>query len=259
MFKNAIISGYILFPIEAVDLFNFDWEQPKALMSLTTYGPSIPVGDPEDSLILNNLRRFWFWLNSPKLHGVFNKTYIILLMVYPLIVYKIKDRSALLIIYMLALVQFFILWNNSPQYRFFFVFIIFLSIQIFVSFFKKKSLVTYFVMASILLSAVPLFFDISLKALTVNSFALKLTEFNSKNILVPEKNSKLNTKYSKENIDGFEFYSPIETDFFWGTGNGDLPCVNKDQLNFFREHYKYVPHLRTNELKDGFRSLKIDD
>jgi hypothetical protein len=257
--KNAIISGYVLFPIEAVDLFNFDWKQPKALMSLSTYGTSVATADPEASLILNNFRRLLFWLNTPKLHGVFNKAYIILLLVYPWFIYKTKARRALLVIYILALVQFLILWNNSPQYRFFFVFIIFLSIQIFVSFFKKKNLVIYFAMASIFLSAVPLFFEVSIKALTVNSLALKLTEFNSKNILIPEKNSKINTKYSKENIDGFEFYSPIENTFFWGTGNGNLPCVNKNQINYIREHYKYTPQLRTNKLKDGFKSLKIVD
>ena len=114
-------------------------------------------------------------------------------------------------------------------------------------------------MASIFLSAVPLFFEVSLKALTVNSLALKLTEFNSKNILIPEKNSKINTKYIKENIDGFEFYSPIENTFFWGTGNGRLPCVNKDQLNYIKKYYNYVPQLRTKNIKDGFKSLKIDN
>lgn len=258
--KNAIISGYALFPIEAVDLFNFDWKQPKALMSLSTYGTAAALNDnPDVSLFINSIRRFLFWLNTPKLHGVFNKTYILLLLIYPWVIYKIKSRRSLLIIYMLALLQFVILWNSSPQYRFFFVFIIFLSIQIFVSLFKNKNILLYFVFVSVFLSGVPLFIEVNLKAFTNNSLALKLTEFNLKNILIPEKNSKNNTEYSKENIDGFDFYSPINNTFFWGTGNGNLPCVNKNQINYIREHYKYTPQLRTNKLKDGFRSLKIED
>ena len=258
--KNAIISGYALFPIEAVDLFNFDWKQPKALMSLSTYGTSVAANsDPDVSPFLNSIRRFLFWLNSPKLHGVFNKVYILLLLIYPWFIYKIKSKGALLIIYFLALLQFIILWNSSPQYRFFFVFIIFLSIEIFVSLFKYKNWIVFFVLISVFLSAIPLFIEINLKAFTNNSLALTLTEFNSKNLLIPEKNSKNNTEYSKENIDGFEFYSPINNPFFWGTGNGNLPCVNKNQINYIREYYKYTPQLRTNKLKDGFKSLKIED
>ena len=88
---------------------------------------------------------------------------------------------------------------------------------------------------------------------------MTLAEFNSKNLLIPEKNSKNNTEYSKENMGGFEFYSPINNPFFWGTGNGNLPCVNKNQINYIREYYKYTPQLRTNKLKDGFKSLKIED
>ena len=258
--KNVIISGYALFPIEVVDLFNFDWKQPKVLMSLSTYGTSVAAySDPDVSLFLNSVRRFLFWLNTPKLHGVFNKTYILLLLIYPWFIYKLKTRGALLTIYIVALLQFVILWNSSPQYRFFFVFIIFLSIQILVSLFKNKKILIYFVLAGIFLSAVPLFIEVNLKAFTNNSLALKLTGFNLKNMLIPEKNSKNNTEYSKENIDGFEFYSPINNTFFWGTGNGNLPCVNKNQINYIRKSYNYTPQLRTNMLKDGFKSLKVED
>ncbi len=257
LFKNIIISGYMLFPIEVIDFFNFDWKQPKALMSLSTYGSA--YSDQDASFFLNIVRRFLFWLNTPRLHGIFNKTYIVLLLVYPWFIYKIKNRSALLFIYLLALLQFIILWNSSPQYRFFFVFIIFLSIQIVVSLFKNKNVLTYFVAASIFLSTVPLFYKVNLKAVTINPLALNLTKFNLKNIFIPEKNSKNNTKYSKENIEGFDFYSPIDNAFFWGTGNGNLPCVNKNQIIYIRETYKYVPQLRTKKLKDGFKSLKLEE
>ena len=209
--KNAIISGFALFPIEAVDVFNFDWKQPKVLMSLSTHRTSFAaIADPDASLFLNSIRRFLFWLNAPKLHGLFNKTYILLLLIYPWFMYKLKSSYALLIIYILALLQLIILWNSSPQYRFFFVFIIFLSIQIFVSLFKNKNWLVIFVFAGIVLGAVPLFIEVNLKAFTNNSLALKLTEFNLKNMLIPEKNSKIETEYSKENINGFEFYREWE-------------------------------------------------
>jgi len=257
--KNAIISGYVLFPIEAIDFFNFDWKQPSALLSFNTYVTSAPANGNQDISFLNTIHRFLFWLNTPKLEGFFNKLYILLLLVFPWFIYKLKNRKPLFIIYILALLQLLILWNYSPHYRFFFVFIVFLSIQLVVSLFKNKNNVIYFVMASVFLCTIPLFFQVGLKAFTTNSLALQLSVFNAKNIVIPEKNSKNNTKYSKENIDGFEFYSPIDTAFFWGTGDGDLPCVNKDQLNYIKKYYNYVPQLRTVKLKDGFKSVKIDN
>ena len=57
------------------------------------------------------------------------------------------------------------------------------------------------------------------------------------------------------NINGFKFYSPSDDAFFWATGNGNLPCVNKKQVNYIKQSFGYVPQLRSKELKNGFKSL----
>jgi hypothetical protein len=53
------------------------------------------------------------------------------------------------------------------------------------------------------------------------------------------------------------YYSPQKPPFFWLTGNGALPCVNKEQLDYFETNFHYVPQLRTENLKDGFYPKKI--
>ena len=257
--KNILISGYLLFPIDAIDLFNFDWKQPKALIEFYNYGTYLAGFDNKDVSQLTILERFWFWLTISKLHGFFNKLFILLLIIYPWFIYKSNNKSSLSIIYILAVLQFIILWNSSPQYRFFFVFIMFFSIQVFISIFKKKKLISFFIAGSIFLSAIPIFFEVNLNAVTKNPFAMILSTFNSKNILIPEGISKTITAFSKENINGFEFNSPSDDTFFWATGNGNLPCVNKQQIEFIKNSYNYIPQLRTANLKDGFKSIKIEE
>ncbi len=254
--KNTIISGYLLFPIETIDLFNFDWKQPKELVQFYNYGTYLAGFDNQEVTNLGLVDRFLFWLNISKLHGVFNKVYILLLIIFPFFILKSKTKKPISIIYFLAILQLIILWNNSPQYRFFFVFIIFLSLQIVVSLFKNKDVLNYLLAFAIFLSIIPLFFEFNLSNFTKNSFAMKLSNFEGKNIFIPEGKSKINTTFTLEIIDGFKFHSPSEDAFFWATGNGNLPCVNKNQVSYIKETFNYIPQLRTKELKDGFKSRK---
>jgi hypothetical protein len=50
----------------------------------------------------------------------------------------------------------------------------------------------------------------------------------------------------------------MDTSFFWGTGEGALPCVNALQLEYFKDQFHYIPQLRTQNIKDGFYSKKVD-
>ena len=163
-----------------------------------------------------------------------------------------------MVIYVLAVLQLIILWFTSPQYRFFFVFVSFLAIQVLVTIVKNKKNVLYLVYVSIILGAIPVFVNINLNAFTNNNFAMDLNTFELKNVIIPKENTKTKTKFTEQNIADFEFYSPSEDVFFWVTGNGELPCVNKKQIDFIKYHYKYIPQLRTDDLKDGFKSVLIE-
>jgi len=256
--KNAIISGYLLYPIAQIDIINFDWKVPKALLEFYKLGTYLEGMSNIDVSQLGFLEKIKVWITLPKLDGLFNKAFVLLLIIFPLFIYKSKDKSSLFIIYILAILQLAILWFTSPQYRFFFVFVSFLTIQVFVTLIKSKKVGLYLVTLSILLSAIPIFITINLNAFTSNNFAMELNTFKLKNTIIPEENTKTETTFTKHNMDGFEFYSPSEDMFFWATGNGELPCVNKKQIDYIRYYYHYVPRKRTDSLKDGFESILIE-
>ena len=87
---------------------------------------------------------------------------------------------------------------------------------------------------------------------------LEMSTFSFKNTIYPYKNTKYNTQYERIKSGKLIFNSPIENDFFWGSGDGDLPCVNKTQINFFKKYYNIKPQMRTHHLKDGFYTKKVN-
>ncbi len=256
LFKNYIISGYIFYPTSAFDMLDVNWKLPPELLELYKTGTYQSGMNNIDVSQFSFFEKLKYWLQIPKLHGLFNKIYLILLVVFPFFILKNKNKNPLITIYLLALLQFIVIWFNSPQYRFFFVFIIILSLQIFISIFKSQKLGILLVYISLVLSAIPIFISVNLNTFTSNNYAMSLSNFKLSNIVIPEENSKTITTFSKETIDGFEFYSPSEDVFFWGTGDGNLPCVNKQQVEYVRTYYHFIPQLRSNNLKDGFISKK---
>ncbi|WP_418603110.1 LIC_10190 family membrane protein [Hwangdonia sp.] len=256
--KNTIISGYVLYPISQIDMVDFDWKAPKELLEFYKLGTYLEGMSNMDVSQLDFFEKVKVWLTLPKLDGLFNKVFVVLLIIFPWIAYKNKDKSSLFIIYILAILQLVLLWFTSPQYRFFFVFVAFLAIQVIVTFIKNKKVGLYLVSMAIVLSAIPVFITINLNAFTNNNFAMALNTFQLKNIIIPEKNTKTETTYTKHIIDDFEFYSPSEDAFFWVTGNGDLPCVNKKQIDYIKYYYNFVPQKRTDDLKDGFKSILVE-
>ncbi|GAA4901186.1 hypothetical protein GCM10023311_28580 [Flaviramulus aquimarinus] len=257
--KNAIISGYLFYPIELFDFLNFEWKQPKALLNFYKRGTYLDGMNNVDTSHLNFFETFKYWLTIPKLDGLFNSFYILLLILFPWFLLKKNKASGLFIIYTLSILQLILLWNNSPQYRFFFAFIMFLSVQIFISVFKNKMIGFYLVCIAIVASAFSVFFNINLKHFTDNALAMDSNSFSIKHIIVPAGISKTTTKFTKETINGFEFYSPNSDMFIWGTGNGNLPCVNKKQVNYIKTYYHYTPVLRTKNQKDGFLSVPTEN
>lgn len=244
--KNAIITGYLFYPKSVFDILGVDWKLPKKLLELSP-----------DAVSMSFTEKVRFWLTAPKLDGLFNKLYVLLIFIFPFVLFKRKERVSLGIIYVLSILQIVLLWNNSPQYRFFFVFVIFLSIEILTTFFKHKRLLITLTYLSVILCTIPLFLNIRLSALTNNKFAMDLSKFELKNVIVPEGITRTKTEFSSVTIHGFEFNTPGDEVFFWSTGNGELPCVNKKQIEFLSDFYNYIPQKRTEDLKDGFHSLLL--
>ena len=128
--KNAIITGYLLYPISQIDIASFDWKVPKSILEFYKLGTYLEGMSNIDVSHLAFFEKIKLWLTLPKLDGLFNKAFILLIIIFPWFLYKNKDKSSLLVIYVLAVLQLIILWFTSPQYRFFFVFVSFLAIQV---------------------------------------------------------------------------------------------------------------------------------
>lgn len=256
--KNMVISGYPFYPLKIFSWLHFDWKVPVEIIDVYRLGTYLDGMSNIDTSQLKLLEKIKIWLFLPKLDGLFNKAYALLLLVFPLIIWNKKHKTAYIIIYLLAIAQLIILWFSSPQYRFFFVFVAFMGLELFSFVIKNWKLKTGSIFLAIIISAIPVFVFINLNAFTNNTFVMELNTFKLKSLVYPEKPSKTKTHFTKVTIKGFEFLSPDENVYFWITGDGPLPCVNKKQIEYFKTYYKYIPELRSKALKDGFISKKID-
>lgn len=264
--KNTIISGYPLFPVINF-AYNSDWVIPKSIAQMyydetKVYGYLLKK-TVYDSMSYKEL--IVRWLTLPKLHGLFNLIGATLIFITPFGIYKFKNERKWWILYILMVVQMVILFISSPQYRFFMntllLFSFFFATLIFTNsklFLNKKILKTILI-SSIAITAYVLFIPIDLNKFAENKFALKTSNFKSGEIIEPHNNSKLSTDFEEITIGNLTFYSPVENNFFWASGNGPIPCVNKTQIDYFERKTGYIPQQRNENLEDGFFAKRIEN
>ena len=104
---------------------------------------------------------------------------------------------------------------------------------------------------------VVLFVPISFNGLTKNKLISKNSNFSIQNIIFPHNNTKTEMQYEVVEKGNLKYNSPINNSFFWRTGNGELPCVNKEQLDYFANYLSVYPQMRTSDLKDGFYAKRV--
>ena len=105
---------------------------------------------------------------------------------------------------------------------------------------------------STFLTAFVLFIPLNLKSLARNEHAVATSNFSIQNIIFPYQNSKYETGFERMENEHFYYNSPKNIDFFWGTADGEIPCVNKVQIEYFDQKYNVKPQMRSDDLKDGF-------
>lgn len=261
LFKNQILSGYPLFPLQELSFIDSDYGVPKSYQdfffkSNKVYAYRISF---EEYASLNTWERLYTWLFMPKLHGLVNKFIAVLMLCFPVLILKSKYRKPLAFIYFLAVIQLCVLFLTSPQYRFFLVFVLVFMAIIFFSIFQQKKLLKTLLVFGIIFSGIPLFFSFQLAKFTNNQFTQNNSQFQFKNILIPHKNSKYDYVYQKEKIGNLEYNNPVYQDFFWITGDGELPSIKKEQIEFFYKNFHTIPQLRTGKLNDGFYAKSVEN
>ncbi len=256
--KNMIICGSLIFPSK-INSFTTDYAIPNIIESfyydqVKYYGFFLSA---EQYNRMNPSDLFLHWLSMSKLNGLFNKISVFLILIVPFFISKYQNKKALWILYFVMILQLLLLGLTSPQYRFFMNFILFFSLFCFACLFNSKKTIEYFLIASLFPTCIVLFFPVNLNAFSNHKFMLEISNFSVKNTIFPYQNSKSNTAFESIQLGNLKYNSPIKNDFFWANGDGDLPCVDKQQLDYFEKYYQIIPQMRTNNLKDGFYSKDL--
>ncbi|MFD2938931.1 LIC_10190 family membrane protein [Flavobacterium notoginsengisoli] len=257
--KNLIVSGTVAFPSNLFGSINMDYAIPNSIQSfyyeqIKCYGYFV-TPEKYNSMSAGDL--FLRWITMSKLNGLFNKISVLLILITPFLILKFKNEKAHWSIYFVMVIQLILLLITSPQYRFFLNYILFFSLFCLICMIKNNRVINILIMLSLIPVVIVLFFSINLSKFANNNSLMEISNFSSQNIIFPFSNSKNSITFETIRIGNLKYNSPQNNDFFWGNGNGDLPCINKVQIEYFEKYFHYRPQMRTNNLKDGFYSKEI--
>jgi len=257
--KNMIICGSIVFPSKLFNSLNMDYSIPDTIEQfyydqLKYYGYFIDLNQ-YNSMSVQDL--FLRWLTLPKMNGLFNKISILLVLIVPILLYKFQNKKEYWSLYFLMLIQLILLFATSPQYRFFMNFIFFFSLFCLTLFIKRKKPIYFLLQLSLFASLIVVFLPVNLNRFSNYKFMMEISNFSSTNIIFPHKNTKFDTPFETIKKGNLIYNSPIKNDFFWSSGDGNLPSVNKEQIEYFEKYFHIIPQLRTKNIKDGFYAKEI--
>ncbi len=257
--KNAMLTGYPLFPLLCFRLNYLDYTVPSIIMDFffsksMLHSFYVPRGAFDGATTID-IVKLYFLHNG--LTGYIGMATVLLLIISPIGIIKKQLPKSLWGIYFAFVALAILLCFGSPQYRFYIYFTIFFSL-LWLSFVitNPKTVLRLYGLSFILvgiLVCVPM----SYSTLTENKLLGENSTFHIKNILIPEPNSKWKPEYRGGSVGNMHYYSPLDTSFFWVTANGKLPCVNTTQVDYFRTGFFYMPQQRSIELNEGFYSQKV--
>lgn len=259
LLKNSILTGYPLFPLTFITLPEINYGVPKEIMSFffsqdMMHSFYMPFGTLDNASLIEILKKYFF---SNGIDSIIGIATLFIVIVSPFVILKKYKKQNISSIYFLFILLLFLLVFSSPQYRFYVYFSLFFSLLLLASILNNNKLIIGILSASLTLVAILILVPISFSTLTDNKSMTTNNTFQLKNYLTPEPNSKLNQKYLSLLIGNMKYYSPNKPIFFWITGNGKLPCINEEQLNYFETNFHVFPQMRGTNLGDGFYSQKI--
>ncbi|WPO77383.1 LIC_10190 family membrane protein [Flavobacterium sp. KACC 22761] len=259
--KNMIICGSPIFPSKISTALAMDYAIPDAIQSFyydqIKYFGFFITKEQYDSMSVWDL--FLQWISMPKLNGLFNKIGILLILMVPFFLLKFQNKKALWVLYFIMVLQLLLLGITSPQYRFFMNFILFFSLVGLVCMVQNKKTINLLLSISIIPVFIVLFVPINLNRFANHKFMMQISNFSITNIVFPYKNTKNDTNFETIYLGNLNYNSPINNGFFWSNGDGDLPCVNKEQIEYFKKYFKTIPQMRTDDLKDGFYAKQLSE
>ena len=253
--RNVFLSGYLLFPVASIDIFNFDWKVPLENVKLTKdwiYSwARIPFKDSKEVLAMNFSEWFKIWWEKLLL---INKKILILAVISPFVflIYSLfkKNEKEKLIPIGVALIIMLLWFFTAPDIRFSFSVILFLALSpiALINFdklkiFNKKHLI-------IVLSTYTLFL-IYQKAITLfkQDYLIKnISEYYYLPTDITTIKEKRNIKYNTKNFNSekniINIFEPNPT---------HSQCFDKFPCSWYIDSNI---RLRGEELGDGFLYIK---
>lgn len=256
--KNIILSGYPLFPLLCFRLGNLDYTVPSIIMDFF-FNKNMLNSFYIDSAAytttsLGELPKYYFLRNG--IAGFIGLASLMILLITPFVILKRRIRGAWTI-YFGFIILAVLLASSSPQYRFYIYFTLFFILLIASEWITNHKLIMRLTSISLFVVAVLVFIPMSFGSLTANTFLAENSTFHFKDIAIPEPNTKWNQEFKGSSVGNMMYQTPVDDSFFWVTGNGKLPCVNKKQVEYFHYGFFFIPQQRSIKLKDGFYSQKV--
>jgi hypothetical protein len=257
--KNAVLTGYPLFPLLCFRIDAFDYTVPSSIIDYffsksMLHSFYIPY-KLFDKMSAIEMIKYYFLSNG--ISGYIGMASLFLILVTPIVIIKKRLSKSFWTIYLAFVALIILLSLSSPQYRFFIYFSLFFMLVLFSMFISKPKIIIQLMAINLVVIVIILTLPMSFENLTQNKFLTDNNTFHFKNILIPEPNSKWTNEYKKTSIGNMHYHSPTDTSFFWVTGNGHLPCINSIQLDYFHNGFLYIPQQRSIDLSHGFYSQKV--
>ncbi|WP_396194271.1 LIC_10190 family membrane protein [Flavobacterium sp.] len=257
--KNSILTGYPLYPLTILPYSNVDYIVPKDLVSYffsndMMHSFYLPFGTYNKASFVE-IAKHYFWLN--KFGGFIGGTTVLLVLITPFIIKKYYPKQGLIDIYWVFVALLILLILSSPQYRFYVYFTLFFGLLVFALLLSKEKIILTLLGLSCLCCAVLVLVPMSFSRLTNNPLLTQNSILEWNTIVFPKPISKNNIAYSHETKGNLQYNAPQKTEIFWITGNGTLPTVSKEQLDYFETYFHVVPQMRGQTLSHGFKAQKV--
>ena len=256
--KNIMLTGYPFYPLTFLPYSGADYVVPKEIMD-NFFGQEMMhsfymgFGAFQEANLFDFIKQYFLHSGIDSLIGLAT---LLLLVISPYIILKYYSKQRIFDLYFVFVALLVLLAFSSPQYRFYVYFTIFFGLIFFSTILTQKKLIIGLLSLSSILIGVLVFVPMSFSALTQNKLLAKNNPFQLENVIHPKPNTREKLNFNKISKGNLNYYSPTNAELFWITGNGNLPCVNQEQLDYFETHFHVIPQLRGKTLSEGFYPKK---
>ena len=257
--KNSILTGYPIYPSSLfAQYFKLENAVPQALYEFwwnpsKNYGFVVPQNQyPTLSTVAILLQ----WISESWVIRSVTLMLLSLFLLVPFAIGRSKNKTAFWIIYVTMIVQIVFLILTTPQFRFLLSFVLFFGLTLLSFVLVKKNPIYISLYLGLIVVGFYVFFPINI-GINHNRVDFYPRSFSLSQIAIPKSNSNLRTVFSAKNNGNLMYNSPDENTYIWVTGDGNLPCVNSKQIEYFEKNLDYIPQLCGATLADGFYSKKV--